>query len=300
MQARGTVIEPPPTPAPPTPAPLPPTPNAGSSNGHADGNDANGRAANGVDNGRAANGLDSGVVNGRANGHAAGAVAVALPVQGDGWYDHEFGGDGAKGEAPTGDAASPGVGGGGLGLPDVQWVWAGLQLDDGSEVVYARTLDTTSLGSIVDKAVLVGRDGASRNADAEMAQVGAWTSLRTFIKYGCRWALRVPSEELVLELAAVADDQELISVIATPAYWEGQVRVTGSRRGVPVLGVGFVEQYFGAQNHDFRTMLGGVSEVVLRNVEAVYPLAPSRQHLVELTISTDLPPSPPISPYLGP
>ena len=165
-------------------------------------------------------------------------------------------------------------------------------------MVYARTLDTTSLGSIVDKAVLVGRDGASRNADAEMAQVGAWTSLRTFIKYGCRWALRVPSEELVLELAAVADDQELISVIATPAYWEGQVRVTGSRRGVPMSGVGFVEQYFGAQNHDFRTMLGGVSEVVLRNVEAVYPLAPSRQHLVELTspqISPDLPLSPPIS-----
>ena len=54
-------------------------------------------------------------------------MSAALPVSGSGWYDHEFGGDGAKGEAPTGDAASPGVGGGGLGLPDVQWVWAGLQ-----------------------------------------------------------------------------------------------------------------------------------------------------------------------------
>ena len=36
--------------------------------------------------------------------------------------------------------------------------------------------------------------------------------------------------------------------VLTPAYWEGQVRVTGTRRGDRISGVGFVEQYYGSQN----------------------------------------------------
>eukprot|EP00962_Isochrysis_galbana_P028041 scaffold8847_cov112-Isochrysis_galbana.AAC.9 len=43
-----------------------------------------------------------------------------------------------------------------------------------------------------------------------------------------------------------------------------QVRAVGTRNGEPVEGYGFVEQYFGAQNHDFRSMLDGVSKVRLR------------------------------------
>ena len=65
--------------------------------------------------------------------------------------------------------------------------------------------------------------------------------------------------------------QELISIISTPAYWEGQVAVVGMRRGVAVSGYGFVEQYFGSQNQNFRTMLQAVSDVVLRNVDNVLP-----------------------------
>lgn len=58
-----------------------------------------------------------------------------------------------------------------------------------------------------------------------------------------------------MKLTAVMDAQELISIISTPAYWEGQVAVSGTRRGEAVTGFGFVEQYFGSQNQDFRTML---------------------------------------------
>ena len=112
-------------------------------------------------------------------------------------------------------------------------------------------------------------------------------SLETFIKYGRRWTLEVPEEELRLELTAVCDAQELISVISTPAYWEGQVAVSGTRRGVPVSGFGFVEQYFGSQNQNFRTMLQAVSDVVLRNVDAVFPYSPTRDHLIQLTVSRE-------------
>ena len=50
--------------------------------------------------------------------------------------------------------------------------------------------------------------------------------------------------------------------------------VEGTRRGVPVKGYGFVEQYYGSQNQNFRTMLQSVSDVVLRNVDSVFPYEP--------------------------
>ena len=162
---------------------------------------------------------------------------------------------------------------------DVQWCWTGVQLDDGTEVTYAKTKDNLGKGTLVDKAVCVGKAGAHHLADATLEQTSTWTSLQTFIAYGASWSFAVPDEGLELTLTAVVPAQELISVISTPAYWEGQVAVEGTRRGVPVKGYGFVEQYYGSQNQNFRTMLQAVSDVVLRNVDSVFPYEPdARAH----------------------
>ena len=167
-----------------------------------------------------------------------------MTVRGEGWYDHEFGGDDKRGS-----------GGGGIKVMDVQWCWTGVQLDDNTEVTYAKTTDNLGKGTLVDKAILVDKVGRTSQADAELTQKGTWTSLETFIAYGNEWSLSIPEEGLELTMRAVVDSQELISVISTPAYWEGQVSVEGSRKGVPVRGNGFVEQYYGSQNQNFRTML---------------------------------------------
>ena len=62
------------------------------------------------------------------------------------------------------------------------------------------------------------------------------------------------------------------------------------RRGVAVSGYGFVEQYFGSQNQNFRTMLQAVSDVVLRNVDNVLPYSPSRAQMVDLVVSPEFEP----------
>lgn len=197
-------------------------------------------------------------------------------VRGDGWYDHEFGGDSKRAG-----------GGGGIKAMDVAWAWTGVQLDDGSEVTYAKTTDNLGKGTLVDKAVLISKGGSTSQVDAELVQTGTWTSLETFIQYGRSWSLSLPTEGLELTLTAVCDSQELISVISTPAYWEGQVAVTGTRHGQQISGNGFVEQYFGSQNQNFRTMLQAVSDVVLRNVDHVFPYAPTREHMVQLVVSKE-------------
>ena len=202
-------------------------------------------------------------------------ATAPIDVAGSGGYDHEFGGDGGRGSGGT------------IRAMDVQWCWTGVQLDDGTEVTYAKTKDNLGKGTLVDKAVCVGKAGAHHLADATLEQTSTWTSLQTFIAYGASWSFAVPDEGLELTLTAVVPAQELISVISTPAYWEGQVAVEGTRRGVPVKGYGFVEQYYGSQNQNFRTMLQSVSDVVLRNVDAVFPYEPTREHMVKLVVSDE-------------
>ena len=218
-----------------------------------------------------------------ASGAAADSDALpdggAFTVRGEGWYDHEFGGDSSRSNS-----------GGGVQMMDVQWAWTGVQLSDGSELAYAKTMDNVGKGTLVDKAVLIDQAGGTSLRSAELAQTATWTSLETFIAYGRSWTLEVPEEELSLQLTAVVDAQELISVISTPAYWEGQVAVTGTRRGHAVSGFGFVEQYFGSQNQNFRTMLQAVSNVVLRNVDMVFPYEPTREHMVQLVVSKEFEP----------
>ena len=212
----------------------------------------------------------------------------SVSVAGEGWYDHEFGGDSSRGAAEGGAAkGGGGGGGGGIKVMDVAWCWTGVQLDDGSEVTYAKTVDNLGKGTLVDKAILVDKVGDTSQRDAELTQTQTWTSLETFIAYGRAWTLAIPEEGLDLELTAVVDAQELISVISTPAYWEGQVAVRGTRRGVPVRGHGFVEQYFGSKNQNFRNMLQAVSDVVLRNVDRVFPYEPTREHMVQLVVSSE-------------
>ena len=212
-------------------------------------------------------------------GHVIPRQGSRVPVRGEGWYDHEFGGD-----------TSRASGGGGIKVMDVAWAWTGVQLSDGTEVTYAKTTDNLGKGTLVDKAVMIDEAGNSSLRDAELVQTDKWTSLDTFIAYGKSWTLDVPEEGLHLQMIAVVDAQELISVISTPAYWEGQVKVTGTRNGVAVSGMGFVEQYFGSQNQDFRHMLQAVSDVVLRNVDSVFPYSPTREHIVSLVVTKEFEP----------
>ena len=182
------------------------------------------------------------------------SAAAGVSVSGEGWYDHEFGGDDARGGgANEGDECGGvvvdgngtegngggsngagsngggsnvagsngggsngafsngggsnvgeksggksvcsggrggrggrggGGGGGSIKVMDVQWCWTGVQLEDMTEVTYARTTDNLGKGTLVDKAVMIDKKGRASQADAELTQVGTWTSLETFIAYG--------------------------------------------------------------------------------------------------------------------
>jgi predicted secreted hydrolase len=145
----------------------------------------------------------------------------SLAVSGLAWLDREWGS-------------------GPLGADQQGWDWFGLQLADGTALMFyalrthAGERDRHSAGT------WIADDGSTRalqSADVDIRTEDHWTSPRGD-RYPSRWRVRVPSLDLDIDVAPVLPDQELDT---TPRYWEGAVRVTGQRHGRAVGGQGYVE-----------------------------------------------------------
>ncbi len=83
-----------------------------------------------------------------------------------------------------------------------------------------------------------GETGPLSLPDFQIASAGTWQSPRGGARYPARWHVRVPGEGLDLEVRPRLADQELDAAIR---YWEGAVAITGTRRGRPIQGEGYVE-----------------------------------------------------------
>ncbi|CAB4243648.1 Predicted secreted hydrolase [Methylacidimicrobium sp. AP8] len=150
----------------------------------------------------------------------------SIPLRGTSWFDHEF-------SSST------------LGKDQVGWDWFALQLDSGEELMLYGlrkkdgSVDRTAGGS------WVAPDGTRkglRYGEFTFERLGAWKSPHTGARYPAGWRIRIPSLELDVEVAPRMADQELhLHALGEIAYWEGAVRVSGTRQGSPIHGVGYVE-----------------------------------------------------------
>ena len=209
----------------------------------------------------------------------------AVAEGGSGWYDHEFGGKRASpDEVPAMEYA---------------WNWAAIQLDNGVDLSVAKLVDPRKLEVVTDaagrplpdpqnpkkplrrmvemerRAIVIGVDSQRSQPDdlifEEAAGSEPWTSVRTFNSYPTSWRVAMPSAGIDLTLEASFDDQEFVTLIAKPGFWEGRVSVRGTVAGAPVTGVGFVER------NGFQTLseLDGFFKLVgvetRRAVREVYP-----------------------------
>ena len=204
-------------------------------------------------------------------------------VRGSGWYDHEFGGDNTHKNARSKN-------------PKYKWIWIGVQLDDGREVVYAVTDDPVKKVQIGKMAMIVRADGSTSTHDDESSVVThrTWSSLKTYVSYGTAWTLVVGEgdDQITLELEAAGENQELVSIISEPAYWEGRVNVKGQdAAGNTLGGIGFVEQYgVGGDMSNFRDYLGAVSKIVFASVERTLPRDPTPTQMNRLILDDEFAP----------
>jgi len=132
-----------------------------------------------------------------------------------------------------------------LGRDQVGWDWLALQLSDGWDAMLYRLRRADGSTDPASSGTLIAPDGASRPlalADFRLEGSGEWRSPRSGAqyptKYPARWRVRVPGEELDLDVRPLLADQELD---VSFRYWEGAVGIAGTHHGRPVRGRGYVE-----------------------------------------------------------
>jgi predicted secreted hydrolase len=155
----------------------------------------------------------------------AGTIRVGgerFPVTGASWMDREW------------STSS-------LGRDQIGWDWFALQLSDGSDLMLYRLRRLDGTSDPASAGTVIAADGAYRPlglADFQAEGAGEWRSPRSGGRYPARWRVRVASEGLDLDVRPLLADQELDVALR---YWEGAVEITGTRRGKPVQGNGYVE-----------------------------------------------------------
>jgi predicted secreted hydrolase len=144
-----------------------------------------------------------------------------LQLHGHAWLDREWGS-------------------GGLGAQQTGWDWFGLQLSDGSALMFYALRDRDGRRDAHSAGSWVAPDGSVRaltDADVSIAVTGHWQN-GSGDRYPAGWRIRVPAVALDLGVHPVLADQELRT---TPAYWEGAADVAGEHGGQSVGGRGYVE-----------------------------------------------------------
>jgi geranylgeranyl pyrophosphate synthase/predicted secreted hydrolase len=222
---------------------------------------------------------------------------TTLPlVQGQGWYDHEFGVGVVDDPDPEAEAA--------LGADEckklqldrrarwdarqVGWNWISAQLDDGSELTYYPEQYVYSGESVGDHALTIAPNGEVQHwKGAKLEPLEWWQSSQTFVEYPIRWRLQIPDAGLDLDVRASFKDQEVMTLIAKNSFYEGRVEVKGTRRGAAISGVGFVERSGLGLTEDLDGFFEQVGKLVRRSVQELMPKEPSFDKAAYLLASAD-------------
>jgi geranylgeranyl pyrophosphate synthase/predicted secreted hydrolase len=217
--------------------------------------------------------------------HVAGTVVIDghhLPASGQGWYDHEFGGHRAEGELNEKAEKDERI--------DMAWNWAAVQLSNGTDIT-AYSLQRVADGKVMHRwAVMSDATGQQRSyLDMTLTPGKQWRSTRTFYDYPVEWTLSIPSAKLELTLDAAFVDQEFITCISKPAFWEGRIQAKGTYDGRQVEGLGYVERSGFESVRDLDEFFTAVGQEVRKSVAAVLPIEPTPEQARDLVASPERP-----------
>lgn len=197
--------------------------------------------------------------------------------QGQGWYDHEFGGVTAEDDVPQMQYA---------------WNWAAIQLNNGYEVSVATLIDPRSSPQrlMESRAIVIDPSGNRQQPqDLVFRELNAWTSVRTFNTYPTRWRVTLASIGMDLELSAPYEDQEFMTLIAKPGFWEGRVDVSGTFGGESVHGLAYIERNGFQTLSELDSFFKAVGGATREAVKEVYPDVVTEKEAISLIATPETP-----------
>lgn len=138
---------------------------------------------------------------------------------GQGWFDHQWGNSWV--------AQNNG------------WDWWGVQLDDGTDILFFRQRDLNTgkvffpLATFMDKD---GRQSVTRKIVFTPDTKALWKSAKTNVTYPLGWTVTFPEKGLQLHIAAALQNQEMPILGPGGGIWEGACRVDGLYARYDALG----------------------------------------------------------------
>ena len=200
-----------------------------------------------------------------------------LPMaKGRGWYDHEFGRHGH--DTREGQ------------VRDVAWNWLALQFDDGRQLSAYTLIDENTEEVIDERAIVVETDGQATYYDhISLEAQNLWRSTRTFQEYPTQWRLQVPEAGLDVHVAGAFDDQEFVTLISKPAFWEGRIEAEGTWSGESMTGVGYLERSGFSNIDTLGDFFASVGREVRKSVREVAPFEPSFERTLDLIGTSERP-----------
>ncbi|MBM4362912.1 MAG: polyprenyl synthetase family protein [Deltaproteobacteria bacterium] len=208
-------------------------------------------------------------------------------AEGQGWYDHEFGrrpdgkidgdlDDGAPGDDPIALEAWREERRERKEQDAIGWNWLSAQLDDGTDLTVYPLVHLRSNQPAGNWAIVIDPQGnRSAHHDFRFDATETWQSTQTFYEYPVRFRCEIPQAGIELDVSAAFDDQEFITLVSKPSFWEGRVHIEGKIRGRAVKGVGFVERSGFAPFDDLDSYFKAVGRVVRKSIREVIPLEPT-------------------------
>ena len=157
--------------------------------------------------------------------NSSGTVTVggqAFTVSGETWMDHEF-------------STSA------LGSDLVGWDWFSIQLDQGTSLMLFRLRKPDGSIDSFSSATLISAGGEPvylGSKDFDVQAEGNWKSPHSGATYPSGWRIRIPGEQIELDVEPLLADQELNLSFT---YWEGAVKISGTFAGQVVNGYGYTE-----------------------------------------------------------
>jgi predicted secreted hydrolase len=144
---------------------------------------------------------------------AKGEIAVAgkpVRVSGDVWFDHQWGE---------------------FDVLTLGWNWFALHLADGTDLMVYELFDMDGHSVVTAGTLSNAKDAVPLKAgEVTLERRNTWTSPKTHISYPVEWDVRLPSG--VMNVKPFVADSEFDSGTTTGnVYWEGPVKVSGSREG---------------------------------------------------------------------
>jgi geranylgeranyl pyrophosphate synthase/predicted secreted hydrolase len=182
-----------------------------------------------------------------------------LPVTGEAWFDHQWGGTGwfENGDTPAQQRG---------------WDWLGACLDDGSCWLLGTHWDARTKAVFARHLTIRDAAGEVRlYRDFEWEPLRWWSSPATRVRYPVEWRLRVPERNAELTFSPFVDHQEVRAFGPQRTIWEGAGRVSGSVQGGAVEGAARLEIHGLGYLFDLPGYLRGWAEPVDEAIAAFLP-----------------------------